>query len=134
MGVSYTVAVQRITQEHKPLTLNVYTITASATLLILLRPPTSFAGLDPHVLILALGMALISTVVGMLLYLSGINRIGASRAAIASTFEPVVAIGLAFTLLGERLEGPQVLGVAAILLGILILQASRPARSAEPNR
>ena len=39
------------------------------------------------------------------LYITGIRRLGAPRAAILSTFEPVVGVALATVLLGER-PGP----------------------------
>ena len=48
-------------------------------------------------------------------------RIGAVRAAVLSSFEVVVTMGLAAAFLGERL-GPRQLGGAALILGAVLLQ------------
>jgi DME family drug/metabolite transporter len=51
------------------------------------------------------------------LYITGIRRLGAPRAAILATFEPVVGVALAALLLGER---P---GIMQLLGGLLIIGA-----------
>lgn len=75
---------------------------------------------------LILGLVFSTSVVGMIMFLGGIKRIGASRASIVSSMEPAFTIGLAFWLLGERMNLLQLVGAAAILLGILLLQAEHP--------
>jgi drug/metabolite transporter (DMT)-like permease len=117
----FNLIVQPATQKHKPFIVNTYIITASAVLLSLLRPPWEFAQLDPRVWLFAAVIALLSTVIAMSLYLTSIRLIGAGRASVLSTFEPVVTITLAFMLLGEHLTFLQLVGVGAILLGIVIL-------------
>ncbi|HXX39922.1 MAG TPA: DMT family transporter [bacterium] len=71
------------------------------------------------------GMALLSTVLAIVAFLVGLERVGASRAAILSTFEPVVTLTLAATLLGERLAPMQLAGGACILGAVLLLHAQR---------
>lgn len=70
-------------------------------------------------------LVLCTSIIGMVFFLSGIKRIGASRAAIVSSMEPVFTIILAFFLLGEQMTSLQLVGAAIILLGILLLQAER---------
>jgi drug/metabolite transporter (DMT)-like permease len=51
-----------------------------------------------------------------------LRMLEASAAGIASTLEPVVAIGAAWLLLGESLTPLQMGGAAAILVAVLLLQ------------
>ncbi len=73
------------------------------------------------------GMAVISTVLAIVAFFAGLERVGASRAAILSTFEPVVTLTLAATTLGERLVPVQLIGGAFILSAVLLLHAGEPA-------
>jgi drug/metabolite transporter (DMT)-like permease len=65
---------------------------------------------------LAIGaIASISTVVAMLAFFAGLQRVGPATASIASTLEPVVTVVLAWLLLGETLSPLQVVGGALVL-------------------
>jgi drug/metabolite transporter (DMT)-like permease len=64
------------------------------------------------------------------LFLAGLPRIGAPQAALVSTIEPVVTLGLAATLLGDRLTPGQLLGAAAVVLAVVIVQLPPEAREA----
>jgi drug/metabolite transporter (DMT)-like permease len=67
-------------------------------------------------------LGIVTTVVAMAALLGGVKIIGASRAAIISTFEPAATALLAFWVLGERLTSWQVAGGMVILAGVLILK------------
>jgi len=69
-----------------------------------------------------LALAFFSTFVAMTAFLAGIARIDLFRAAILSTFEPVVSVSLAALLLGERLTPLQALGGAIIIGAGVALQ------------
>lgn len=69
------------------------------------------------------GLALSSTVMPVFMYTVGIKRLGASRAAILSTSEPVLTALLAFLLLGELIQPLQLPGGALILMSIVLLRA-----------
>jgi drug/metabolite transporter (DMT)-like permease len=56
------------------------------------------------------------------MYITGIRRLGAPRAAILATFEPVVGVGLAALLLGERPGILQLLGGLLIIAAGIVLQ------------
>jgi drug/metabolite transporter (DMT)-like permease len=82
--------------------------------------------------IVAIGV--LCSVVAALAFFAGLARVGASEAAMLSTFEPVVTVVLASLLLGERLSAWQLVGGAVIIAAVLLL-ARDPASSAstEPD-
>ena len=67
-------------------------------------------------------IALVSTVVAMVGFFAGIQRLGAADAATLSTLEPVVTFVLAALFLGEAVSLTQVLG-GVIVLGAVIALA-----------
>lgn len=69
-----------------------------------------------------LGIAFFGTVVGVLGFLVGMNRVGPAAASIISMIEPVITVLLAAVLLGDCLSWPQLSGGMLILGGILLLQ------------
>jgi DME family drug/metabolite transporter len=117
----YTLGIQRQTRKHPPLVVNTYVLTFGTLLVLLVRPPFAWQGsLDLPVLALVVTMAIFCTVMPIFLYLTGIRRIGAGRAAIVSNLEPIVTIMLAMTILAERLDAVQFLGVLAVLVGVML--------------
>jgi drug/metabolite transporter (DMT)-like permease len=56
------------------------------------------------------------------LYIIGIRRLGAPRAAILATFEPVVGVALAALLLAEQPGALQLLGGLLIIAAGIVLQ------------
>lgn len=77
-------------------------------------------------------MAVTATALPVTLFLAGLKMIGAGRAAIYSTVEPVLTVVWAAVLLGERIALLQYAGGALILAGVLWLRLQRPAAGAEP--
>jgi drug/metabolite transporter (DMT)-like permease len=67
------------------------------------------------------GIALISTVVAIWAFLAGMQRLGAGRAAILSTLEPVVTVLLAALCLQEPLLPLQLAGGALILAAAVLV-------------
>jgi drug/metabolite transporter (DMT)-like permease len=68
------------------------------------------------------GIGLVSTFIAVLTFYAGAHRIGAARASIVSTVEPIWTIALASLLFGERLGPLQLVGGVMILLGVVIAQ------------
>jgi drug/metabolite transporter (DMT)-like permease len=66
------------------------------------------------------GIAVIATALPFVALFSGIQKIGATRASIVSTIEPVMTVLLGILFLGERLEGTQFLG-GLMVVGSVIL-------------
>ncbi len=65
-------------------------------------------------------IALISTVLAIVTFFAGLERIGPSRASTISTFEPMVSVLLAALVLGESFNALQVLGGCLILVAALL--------------
>jgi drug/metabolite transporter (DMT)-like permease len=76
-------------------------------------------------------IAVVSTVLPILTFTLGMERVGASTASIVSTFEPVVTVGLAVALYGEALGPLQALGGVLVLAAVIALQ-TRGARALAP--
>lgn len=120
----YSLGIQRQIRRHSPLVVNTYVLTFGTLVVMLVRPPLAWQGnLELPVLVLIGVMAVFCTVLPIFFYLNGIRRIGAGRASIVSNLEPIITIVLAMTLLGERLDPLQMVGVAAVIGGVLILES-----------
>ena len=61
------------------------------------------------------------TILAMITFLAGLERVGATNAAMLSTFEPVTTIVLAWLVLGEQMTFMRILGGLLILLAVFIL-------------
>ncbi|MDR7451665.1 MAG: EamA family transporter [Armatimonadota bacterium] len=72
-------------------------------------------------------LALVTTLVAQWLYLAGLVPLEAGRASLVATLEPVVAAALGYALLGEGLEGLQLLGGMLVLSAVLLVRSSPPA-------
>jgi drug/metabolite transporter (DMT)-like permease len=68
------------------------------------------------------GIAVVGTGVPIFLYVSGLERIEASRASVVSTAEPVVTVLLGIALLGEVLTPAVVGGGVLVLVGVVVVQ------------
>ncbi len=79
------------------------------------------------------GIALFPTMLAISLFLAGLPRIGAARAALLSTWEPVVTVLLAVVVLGDRLSLVQVAGGVLVLLAVIIVQGAHLWRPGVPN-
>ena len=64
---------------------------------------------------------LIATIVPVVTFLAGLERIGPTDAALLSTLEPVVTVVLAALLLGETLKPLSLFGGALILAAVALL-------------
>jgi drug/metabolite transporter (DMT)-like permease len=70
-------------------------------------------------------LALLPTMLAITLFLGGLPRVGASRAALLSTWEPVVTVMLAVVILGDRLSVVQVIGGLLVLLAVMVVQGAQ---------
>lgn len=75
-------------------------------------------------------LAVISTVVSIATFLAGLERIGPTAAAMISTVEPAITVGLAALVLDERVGALTLLGGALILAAVLIVTAGEPVADA----
>jgi drug/metabolite transporter (DMT)-like permease len=68
------------------------------------------------------GVGLVSTFIAVQTFYAGAHRIGAARASLISTIEPIWTISLAGLLLGESLTPIQLLGGVLIIGGVVLSQ------------
>jgi drug/metabolite transporter (DMT)-like permease len=83
------------------------------------HPPVTMQGW-----LAVLGIVFISTIFAMLSFFAGLEKIGATNAAMLSTFEPVTTVLLAALFLGETISIFTVLGGSMILGAALLLTRS----------
>jgi drug/metabolite transporter (DMT)-like permease len=68
-----------------------------------------------------LGIIIVSTIVPVVTFLAGLERIGPTNAAMLSTLEPVVTVLLAAWLFGEKLHPIVMVGGGMILIAVVLL-------------
>ncbi len=78
---------------------------------------------NPQIVISILVLAFWCTITGILCFFKGMIILGAVKASVISTFEPVFTIILSFILLGHGISLVQMLGGACILLSVLVMQS-----------
>jgi len=75
----------------------------------------------PRVLMVGLG----ATLAPFLLYLWGVERVKAERAAIAATLEPVLGAVVAWIFLNQSLGATQMVGGALVIAAVILIQTGR---------
>lgn len=121
----YSLWAKRVSPRVSPWTTLTYSLATAAAFWLPLAPPWTLL-LRPHPPAAWAGIAVVvlfGTLVPFGLYLAGLSRISAAHASVTATLEPVVAAIVAFLVLGEGLEWPQLLGAGLILAGIALLHA-----------
>jgi DME family drug/metabolite transporter len=131
----YAVLGRPVAGHLSPAVILSYALAFGSVLLILAALPTlgTLAGLSAGSYALLLMLAVVHTSLGFALYTFGIRHLGAGRAAIVATVEPVVAGVLGVTLLSEELTALKVLGALLVLAGAALAQV-RPGKAPGPAR
>lgn len=128
----YVVATRRLLVKLKPQTAGLYIISFAAL---------GFWLMGGHVTsrlhivtgwawIVVLAIGLVSTVMALLSFFSGLDKLGSTEASQIGTFELIVSLSLAVFVLGEHVSLPLLLGAGLMLSGILMGQlkpSERPA-------
>lgn len=99
------------------------------TIVLIVHGSMSLDGLRVDGMVYLLGFAIIGSTLGLQASYASAARLGASRAGIFMTAEPVFTIVLAALFLGEGLTAVQLVGGALVTLAILLIQSS-PAQPA----
>jgi drug/metabolite transporter, DME family len=121
----YSIFGRPVTGHLRPSIILSYALFFGSSLLVVAALPTldTLAGLPGSSYALLLMLAVVHTTLGFALYTFGLGRLGAGRAAIIATVEPVVAGVLGTTLLGEDLTAPKLLGALLVISGAALTQA-----------
>ena len=80
---------------------------------------------EPAALALVVWLAVPATALAYVLFVGGLARISAGAAGTLSLAEPLVAAGLGFALLGERLPPSAAVGVLLLLAGLVAVAGPR---------
>ena len=80
-------------------------------------------------------VAFVASFLAIQTFYAGARRIGAARAALTATVEPLIIVVLAWIFLDQTLAPMQLAGAALIIIGVVIAQTSpRPMGAPEPAR
>jgi DME family drug/metabolite transporter len=85
-------------------------------------PAALFSVQNPGAWLLLSAVAFFATIGALYLYTAGLRHLQAGVASILATFEPVVAASLAFFVVGEKIEWPQIVGGCMIITSVLAVQ------------
>ena len=121
---AYTLVGERAMHRYKPWAVLFYALAFSVPTWHLIHPP--FTYLRGDFTLVQWGWILYISIVGTILpfglFFAGINYIRSTRASITAILEPIFAGFLAFVLLGETLQLPQMIGGALVIASIVLLQ------------
>ena len=126
---AYILAADRTVGEADPVLLTALIVTAAA---VVIGTFTAVRG-GPHLDATTGGwaavaaVAVICTVIPVLAFLLGLQRVGAATASIVSTVEPLVTVLLAMAVFGERLGPVQAAGGALVLAAVVLVNVRRRA-------
>ena len=125
----YSIFGRPLTGHLSPSIILSYALFFGSLLLVAAALPTldTLAGLPASSYALLFMLAVVHTTLGFALYTFGLARLGAGRAAIVATVEPVVAGVLGTVLLGEALTAPKLVGALLVISGAALAQVSRSA-------
>jgi drug/metabolite transporter (DMT)-like permease len=98
---------------------------ASVIIHFLLVPSAAILTHPMPVYMLALAIALISTVLPTFMISEGIKRVGAGKAAIIGSIGPVATIVLGYFILHEPITLHEILGTGLVLTGVLLVSADK---------
>jgi drug/metabolite transporter (DMT)-like permease len=132
---AYILAGERLMRGASALTASAFVHTGAgvALFVVLLLSGESALPRNPASWPFLLLLAVVPSMIAISLLLAGLPRIGAPQAALLSTIEPVVTLALAVTLLGDRLSPAQLVGAAAVLLGVVIVHLSPEPRALQTD-
>ncbi len=131
----YSLWGKTISPRVSPWTMVTYSLASGAAFWLLLAPPWRLLQ-APHPPLVWAGIAIVvlfGTLVPFALFLAGLARISAAHASVTASLEPVVAAAVAFAVLGESLDWPQVVGGGLILAGIGLLHVRGSSESVTPD-
>jgi drug/metabolite transporter (DMT)-like permease len=116
----YVLVSGRYQKNIHPLSSSLYVIISAGIALSLFHQPSfnKISALSTQQLYIIMGIALVSTIGPLALFLAGLQRLPSSQASIIVMIEPVVAAVAAWFILDEHLSGLQLCGAGLVLAAI----------------
>ncbi len=120
----YGIMGRRALRRYDSWTVLLYTFGAGMLFLLPLQPVDGLrqVALQPTSLLWIAFLALIPSIAGYGLYTIGLRFLKVTVAAILVTFEPLIAVLLAWVFLGEHLTWLQMVGAVLVIAGLVTLQ------------
>ena len=123
---AYVLASAALRERAQPLALSTLVATGAAAAFAVAHAVHGGAPVHTASAALAIvALALVPTAFAVSAFLSGLGRIGPSRASIASSLEPVVAVVCGVFVLGEQLVAAQFVGGALVVAAVLAIELRR---------
>lgn len=130
----YLVVVESMMDRLRSSTLSMYTILFGAVGMFMILPffPIELeAVFQPGNIVILLIISIVSTAMALVLFLIGVRHVGATKAAVITTLEPVFVVIIASMFLGESISFVQVIGIALQLGGVVLVNIF-PHKTQEP--
>ena len=109
-----------------PYVFNFYLVMMNSVVIFLLGMITKSIVLMPlKGYFLSMIVAVLTSLIGVVLFQKGICCLGASLTAILSTLEPITSVFVGILFLGESLTGMKIIGCILVLLSTFILVKSQ---------
>jgi drug/metabolite transporter (DMT)-like permease len=111
-------------KRYDPRTMITYAFLTAGVVWMTVRPPwkIDWASFDVWMWLFFLYLASVATILPFALYSASLRYLEASRSSLTSMLEPVVAAAIAWMWLDEKMPPLQIIGGAAVIVGILLLQ------------
>ena len=124
-AVTYSVYVLlsgKLQKNVPPITSSLYVIISATAALFLFHQPdfSKVADLTTAQILIISGIAVVSTIGPLTLFLAGLQHLPNNKASIVVMIEPVVAAGAASLLLGENLSAVQMLGALLVMISLAV--------------
>ncbi len=118
---------KKFLRRYSPYTVALYfSVLMLPGIIILTNPAESLVpSISPRAWLLVFLIGLIPCTVGFFISMVALKRIEASKASIVASLEPVMAVALAVIIVAEVVNGFQMVGVALVIIGIVILRMVR---------
>src|SRR5690625_3014258 len=120
----YSIFSKYALKKYSSITITAYTFISASFALIIFFPFKQKGHLliQPEVLFYALGLGIFPTALAYILYTYGLKQMEASRAAIVSTVEPVIATLIGIFIFMESFSLIQAIGMALIISAVIFIQ------------
>ncbi len=119
---AYVLISGRYQKDVHPLSSSFYVITSAAVALLLFHQPSipKFFNLTTQQQLLIFGIAVVSTIAPLTLFLAGLQRLSSSKASVVVMIEPVVASAAAWFILNEQLNPAQMAGAVLVVIALVL--------------
>jgi drug/metabolite transporter (DMT)-like permease len=124
----YILVSRRWQKNIHPVTSGIYVIIFAAFGLMIFHQP-HLKVLDVKQIEYVLGLAIICTILPMILFLSGLQKLSGAEASVLSTIEPIAATVYSYIIFGDQLGLGAMIGGVCILFSVLLTVAGRTSQT-----